>query len=73
VQLAVLIVAALVALALAGASIRAVLAERARRRSMVDLGPLLLRGNGDLDIAGPPMAPELPGSRRMSINRGERT
>jgi hypothetical protein len=27
---------------------------------------------GDLDIAGPAMAPELPGSRRMSINRGER-
>ena len=51
-QLAVLIVAALVALALAGASIRALLAERARRRSMVDLGPLLLRADGDLDIAG---------------------
>jgi len=28
---------------------------------------------GDLDIAGPAMAPELPGSRRMSTNRGERT
>ncbi len=51
-QLAVLIVAALVALALAGASIRALLAERARRGSMVDIGPLLLRGDGDLDIAG---------------------
>src|SRR5207248_8897321 len=29
------------------------------------------RPAGDLDIAGPAMAPELPGSRRMSINRGE--
>ena len=51
-QLAVLIVASLVALALAGASIRAALAERARRRSMVDLGPSLLRGDEDLDVAG---------------------
>ncbi|TMK14307.1 MAG: cyclic nucleotide-binding domain-containing protein [Actinobacteria bacterium] len=52
VQLAVLIVASLVALALAGASIRAALAERARRRSMVDLGPSLRRGDEDLDVAG---------------------
>src|SRR2546430_9186962 len=32
---------------------------------------VLRRWAGDLDIAGPAMAPELPGSRRMSINRGE--
>src|SRR5438445_9078289 len=32
---------------------------------------VLRRPAGDLDIAGPAMAPELPGSRRMSINRGE--
>jgi len=44
----------------------------AKAKVALEIATVLRSLAGDLDIAGPAMAPELPGSRRTSINRGER-
>jgi CRP-like cAMP-binding protein/Zn-dependent protease len=52
VQLVVLIIAAITALAVAGASLRGTLVERRRRRALINLGPLLvIRDGAGVDVA----------------------